>query len=113
MAVRPDFRVTADNAAPIAEIVYRLDGLPLAIELAAARVKVLTPQSMLPKLRQGLDMLASTARDLPERQRTLNGAIAWSWDLLNESEKRLFARSEERRVGKEWSSRETHVDVVK
>src|SRR5437764_406183 len=92
MAVRPDFRVTADNAAPIAEIVYRLDGLPLAIELAAARVKVLTPQAMLPKLRQGLDVLASTARDLPERQRTLNGAIAWSWDLLNDSEKRLFGR---------------------
>jgi predicted ATPase/class 3 adenylate cyclase len=91
-AVRPDFRVTAENAAAVAEIVYRLDGLPLAIELAAARVKVLTPQSMLPKLRQGLDMLASTARDLPERQRTLNGAIAWSWDLLNETEKRLFAR---------------------
>jgi predicted ATPase/class 3 adenylate cyclase len=91
-AVRPDFRVTPENAAAVAEIVYRLDGLPLAIELAAARVKVLTPQSMLPKLRQGLDMLASTARDLPERQRTLNGAIAWSWDLLGESEKRLFAR---------------------
>jgi predicted ATPase len=90
MAVRPDFRVTAENAATVAEIVYRLDGLPLAIELAAARVKVLTPQAMLPKLRQGLEMLASTARDLPERQRTLNGAIAWSWDLLNESEKRLF-----------------------
>ena len=90
--VRPDFRVTAENAAAVAEIVYRLDGLPLAIELAAARIKVLTPQSMLPKLRQGLDMLASTARDLPERQRTLNGAIAWSWDLLNENEKRLFGR---------------------
>ncbi|MEK6225881.1 MAG: adenylate/guanylate cyclase domain-containing protein [Chloroflexota bacterium] len=92
MAVRPDFRVTPENAAAVAEIVYRLDGLPLAIELAAARVKVLTPQAMLPKLRQGLEMLASTARDLPERQRTLNGAIAWSWDLLNESEKRLFGR---------------------
>src|SRR5437660_5735010 len=92
MAVRPDFRVTADNAAPIAEIVYRLDGLPLAIELAAARVKVLTPQAMAPKLRQGLDILASTARDLPERQRTLRGAIQWSWDLLDPLERRLFAR---------------------
>jgi len=92
MGVRPDFRVTAENAAAVAEIVYRLDGLPLAIELAAARVKVLTPQAMLPKLRQGLDMLASTARDLPERQRTLNGAIAWSWDLLNDNEKGLFGR---------------------
>jgi predicted ATPase len=92
MAVRPDFRVTAENAAAVAEIVNRLDGLPLAIELAAARVKVLTPQAMLPKLRQGLDVLASTARDLPERQRTLRGAIEWSWNLLNEHERRLFTR---------------------
>ena len=92
MGVRPDFRVTPENSSAVAEIVYRLDGLPLAIELAAARVKVLTPQAMLPKLRQGLDMLASTARDLPVRQRTLRGAIGWSWDLLNESEKRLFTR---------------------
>jgi predicted ATPase/class 3 adenylate cyclase len=91
-AVRPDFRVTPENAAAVAEIVYRLDGLPLAIELAAARVKVLTPQSMLPKLRQGLAMLASTARDLSERQRTLRGAIEWSWNLLAEPERRLFAR---------------------
>src|SRR5205823_1289684 len=91
-AVRPDFLVTAENAAAVAEIVYRLDGLPLAIELAAARVKVLTPQAMLPKLRQGLDVLASTARDLPERQRTLRGAIEWSWNLLEVPERRLFAR---------------------
>src|SRR5205823_5694340 len=83
-------RVTAENAAAIAEIVYRLDGLPLAIELAAARVKVLTPQAMLPKLRQGLDVLASSAPDLPERQRTLRGAIQWSWDLLAPAERRLF-----------------------
>ena len=92
MAVRPDFNVRPENAAAIAEIVYRLDGLPLAIELAAARVKVLTPQAMLPKLRQGLDMLASSARDLPERQRTLRGAIQWSWDLLEVPERQLFAR---------------------
>jgi len=92
MAVRPDFRVTAENAAAIAEIVYRLDGLPLAIELAAARIKVLTPQAILPKLRQGLDVLASTARDLPDRQRTLRGAIQWSWDLLDPGERHLFAR---------------------
>ena len=91
-AVRPDFRVTAENAGAVAEICNRLDGLPLAIELAAARVKVLTPQAMLPKLREGLDMLASTARDLPERQRTLRGAIAWSWDLLNPAECKLFSR---------------------
>lgn len=92
MAVRPDFRVTPENAAAVAEVVYRLDGLPLAIELAAARVKVLTPQAMLPKLREGLDVLASTARDVPERQRTLRGAIAWSWDLLNPAECKLFSR---------------------
>ena len=91
-AVRPDFRVTPENASAVAEICSRLDGLPLAIELAAARVKVLTPQAMLPKLREGLDMLASTARDLPERQRTLRGAIAWSWDLLNPAECKLFSR---------------------
>ncbi|MGH2472916.1 MAG: adenylate/guanylate cyclase domain-containing protein [Candidatus Limnocylindria bacterium] len=91
-AVRPDFRVTPENAGAVAEICNRLDGLPLAIELAAARVKVLTPQAMLPKLRQGLDMLASTGRDLPERQRTLRGAITWSWDLLNPAECRLFSR---------------------
>src|SRR6059036_40115 len=91
-AVRPDFRVTAENAGAVAEICNRLDGLPLAIELAAARVKVLTPQAMLPRLRQGLDVLASTARDLPERQRTLRGAIEWSWNLLEVPERRLFAR---------------------
>jgi tetratricopeptide (TPR) repeat protein len=91
-AVRPDFKVTPENAAAVAEICNQLDGLPLAIELAAARVKVLTPQAMLPKLREGLDMLASTARDLPERQRTLRGAISWSWDLLNPAECRLFSR---------------------
>jgi predicted ATPase/class 3 adenylate cyclase len=91
-AVRPDFRVTPENAAAVAEICNRLDGLPLAIELAAARVKVLTPQAMLPRLREGLDMLASTGRDLPERQRTLRGAISWSWDLLNPAETRLFSR---------------------
>src|SRR5256886_16565639 len=92
MAVRPDFRVTADNAAPIAEIVYRLDGLPLAIELAAARVKGLNPQAMLPKLRQGIEMLLSTARDLPARQRTPRGAIGWSWGLVHDNSKRVFTR---------------------
>jgi predicted ATPase/class 3 adenylate cyclase len=91
-AVRPDFRVTAENAPAVAEICNRLDGLPLAIELAAARVKVLTPQAMLPKLKEGLNMLASSGRDLPERQRTLRGAIAWSWNLLNPAECKLFSR---------------------
>ncbi|MDP9245021.1 MAG: adenylate/guanylate cyclase domain-containing protein [Chloroflexota bacterium] len=91
-AVKPDFMVTAQNAAAVAEIVFHLDGLPLAIELAAARVKLLTPQAMLPRLKQGLDLLASTARDRTDRQRTLRGAIAWSYDLLDPGTQRLFAR---------------------
>ena len=92
-AVKPDFMVTAENATAVAEIVFRLDGLPLAIELAAARVKLLTPQAMLPRLKQGLDLLAGTGRDRTDRQRTLRGAIAWSYDLLDDPMKRLFARS--------------------
>ncbi|MDQ6859323.1 MAG: adenylate/guanylate cyclase domain-containing protein [Chloroflexota bacterium] len=91
-AVKPDFMVTAENASSVAEIVFHLEGLPLAIELAAARIKLLTPQAMLPRLRQGLDLLASTARDRTDRQRTLRGAIAWSYDLLDAGMQRLFAR---------------------
>ena len=91
-AVKPDFMVTAENASAVAEIVFHLDGLPLAIELAAARVKLLTPQAMLPRLRQGLDLLASPSRDRTDRQRTLRGAIAWSYDLLDQGMQRLFAR---------------------
>jgi predicted ATPase/class 3 adenylate cyclase len=92
-AVKPDFMVTAENAAAVAEICVRLDGLPLAIELAAARVKLLSPQAMLPRLKKGLDLLASTSPDRTDRQRTLRGAIAWSYDLLDDGLKRLFARS--------------------
>ena len=92
-SVKPDFMVTAENAAAVAEICYRLDGLPLAIELAAARVKLLSPQAMLPRLKQGLDLLASASPDRTDRQRTLRGAIAWSYDLLDEGLRRLFARS--------------------
>ena len=91
-AVRPDFMVTAENAAAVAEICFHLEGLPLAIELAAARIKMLTPQAMLPRLRKGLDLLASGSRDRTDRQRTLRGAIAWSHDLLDDGQKRLFAR---------------------
>src|SRR5207244_1194782 len=69
-----------------------LVGLPLAIELAATRVKVLTPQQMLPRLERSLSLLASGGRTLPERQRTLRGAIAWSYDLLDEPEQSLFRR---------------------
>ena len=92
-AVKPDFMVTPENASAVAEICYRLDGLPLAIELAAARVKLLAPQAMLPRLKQGLDLLASSSPDRTDRQRTLRGAIAWSYDLLDDGPKRLFARS--------------------
>jgi predicted ATPase/class 3 adenylate cyclase len=92
-AVKPDFMVTAENASAVAEICFRLDGLPLAIELAAARVKLLSPQAMLPRLRKGLDLLASSSPDRADRQRTLRGAIAWSYDLLDDGLKRLFART--------------------
>ena len=91
-AVKPDFMVMAENAAAVAEICYRLDGLPLAIELAAARTKLLSPQAMLPRLKKGLDLLASASRDRTDRQRTLRGAIAWSYDLLDDGLKTLFAR---------------------
>ncbi len=92
IAVQPSFRVTEENAPAVAQITARLDGLPLAIELAATRTKVLTPQQILPRLEQSLSILTSGARTLPERQRTLRGAIAWSYDLLEGTERDLFAR---------------------
>jgi predicted ATPase/class 3 adenylate cyclase len=91
-AVKPDFQVTNDNAPAVAEISARLDGLPLAIELAAARVKLLPPEAILKRLGNRLALLAGGARDLPARQQTLRDAIAWSYDLLDEPERRLFAR---------------------
>ena len=91
LSVKPDFQITNADAPAVAEICARLDGLPLAIELAAARVKLLTPEDILERLGQSLTLLASATRDLPERQRTLLSAIAWSHDLLSESERRLFA----------------------
>ena len=90
-AVKPDFDVTNDNAPAVAEICVRLDGLPLAIELAAARIRIFTPQSMLSRLENRLGLLAGGSRDLPERQQTLRGAIAWSHDMLDERDKALFA----------------------
>ena len=91
-AAKADFEVTDENAPAVAEICARLDGLPLALELAAARTKLLHPQAMLPRLGNRLKLLARGARDLPERQMTLRGTIEWSHDLLDEGEKALFAR---------------------
>ena len=91
-AVRPDFEVTNQNAPAVAEICSRLDGLPLAIELAAARVRLLSPQQLLDRLERSLTLLTGGARDVPGRQQTLRGAIDWSYELLEEPERQLFAR---------------------
>ncbi|MBI4213361.1 MAG: adenylate/guanylate cyclase domain-containing protein [Chloroflexi bacterium] len=92
MASKPDFSVTNENAPAVAAICAGLDGLPLAIELAAARIKVLPPQAMLARLERTLPLLASGSRDLPERQQTLRGAISWSYDLLDQPTRILMAR---------------------
>ncbi len=92
IAVRPDFTVTNENAPAVAEICSRLDGLPLAIELAAARVKLLNPQAILDRLERTLALLTGGASDVSDRQRTLRGTIDWSYKLLDEPERRLFAR---------------------
>jgi predicted ATPase/class 3 adenylate cyclase len=91
-AAKAGFELTSENARAIAEICVRLDGLPLAIELAAARAKILPPEAMLNRLTNRLKLLRGGARDLPARQRTLRGAIDWSHDLLDEEERTLFRR---------------------
>jgi predicted ATPase/class 3 adenylate cyclase len=88
----PDFKLDEGNAAAVVAIVRQLDGLPLAIELAATRVQLFTPQALLRRLEQRFDLLSSRARDVPERHRTLRNAIAWSYDLLDDEEKALFRR---------------------
>ncbi|MGH2534582.1 MAG: tetratricopeptide repeat protein [Thermomicrobiales bacterium] len=91
-AAKPDLDLTAENAPTIAEICIQLDGLPLAIELAAARVKLLPPAAMLPRLTHRLALLTGGARDLPARLQTMRNAIAWSYDLLTPDEQALFRR---------------------
>jgi predicted ATPase/tRNA A-37 threonylcarbamoyl transferase component Bud32 len=91
-AVKPNFALTQDTAPVVAEICARLDGLPLAIELAAARIKMLSPSAIRARLASSLHLLTGGARDLPARQQTLRQAIDWSYDLLSEPEQRLFRR---------------------
>jgi len=91
-AVKPDFQITDANARAIAEICVRLDGLPLALELAAARMKLFPPQALLARLDQRLSVLTGTSRDVPARQQTLRNTIAWSYHLLDAAEQRLFRR---------------------
>jgi predicted ATPase/class 3 adenylate cyclase len=91
-AVKSEFSVTNQNAPAVAEICARLDGLPLAIELAAARIKLFTPEALLTRLEQRLPFLTGGARDLPLRQQTLRDTIAWSYALLDAAEQALFRR---------------------
>jgi predicted ATPase len=88
--VKPDFRLTAENAPAVAQICVHLDGIPLAIELAAARIKVLPAPMMLSRLSSRLKLLTGGSRDLPARQQTMRAAIAWSFDLLSPDDKQLF-----------------------
>ena len=91
-AVKPDFQLDAENAAEVAQICLQLEGLPLAIELAAARVKILSVPMLLARLGSRLKLLTGGGRDLPARQQTMRATIGWSYDLLNEEDKRLFRR---------------------
>lgn len=92
LAVKPDFVVNNDNAPAVTEICFRLDGLPLALELAAARLKLFSPQAMLGRLSSRLDLLRGGARDLPARHQALRQSIAWSYDLLAAEEQAFFRR---------------------
>src|SRR6201999_1172928 len=89
---QPGFELTEANAAAVAEICRRLDGLPLALQLAAARLTVLSPAALLGRLGHRLPLLTRGPRDLPERQQTLRAAIGWSYDMLGAAEQCLFRR---------------------
>lgn len=91
-AAKQTFVLTVENAQAVAEVCRRLDGLPLALELAAARIKLLTPRAMLDRFDQRLKLLTGGARDLPGRQQTMRGAVAWSYDLLDEQERAVLRR---------------------
>jgi len=91
-AIQPTFQLTSTNMRPIASVCIRLEGLPLAIELAAARIPLFPPQALLARLTQRLPLLTSGTRDVPARQQTLRNTIAWSYHLLDEEEQRLFRR---------------------
>jgi predicted ATPase/DNA-binding CsgD family transcriptional regulator len=91
-AVKPDFLVTPETAAAVADICIRLDGLPLAVELAASRVKVLSPQAIQARLVDRLALLNREGRDVPDRLRTMRDAVGWSYDLLTDDERALFRR---------------------
>lgn len=90
--VNIDFELTTENASDVVKICRRMDGIPLALELAAARIHILPPKILLERLERALDILTSGAKDLPERHQTLRATIDWSYTLLNESEQRLFSR---------------------
>src|SRR5207244_183848 len=91
-AVDPEFELDDGSAGAVARVCGRLDGLPLAIELAAARSKLLPPEAMNRRLDQALDLLVGGAQDLPDRQRTLRATLEWSHDLLDDDERVLFSR---------------------
>ncbi len=91
-AVEPGFALTPQNASAVAELCERLDGLPLALELAAARIPLLSPEAMLKRLGERLKLLTGGGRDQPQRQRTLRNTLQWSYELLEEDEQALFAR---------------------
>jgi predicted ATPase len=89
-AVQPDFHVTNESAPAVAEICTRVDGIALAVELAAARIKLLTPEALLARLDQRLKLLVGGPRDRPARQQTLRGTIEWSYALLGAEQQALF-----------------------